>query len=365
MARRTGFVALAAVAASAQDCRDQNLWPFAAESVWNTPLGSGAEWAPANLYPTAADAPQSFFSDDDYFITTTADDPSTAWYSQGWWGPPYDEAHCNITGPYHGNITFPYNRTVTAFGNNNAAAILQPDNRSLVLTQPLYRCTPGSPILSLYDSDHGTADIRGNGTWGGHGGSSLSALGGAIRLGELLPGAAPMRHALKLELYAKQYYYNHTPCFHWPALNCDGYYNDPSSPLAYGGTDPLLTPGALLAVPPAAVPALNASLQTEPARRILFSLANYGGYIVDDTAWYRGTFCTEHGVTDEFYAAYGFSFNVDNSTTVPQETQWYADLLALFRSLQIVSNNGPNSIGGGGDPVQPLAPPFCNYTSTV
>ena len=33
----------------------------------------------------------------------------------------------------------------------------------------------------------------------------------------------------------------------------------------------------------ATLPALNASLQTEPARQIAWTLANYGGYICDDT----------------------------------------------------------------------------------
>jgi hypothetical protein len=42
---------------------------------------------------------------------------------------------------------------------------------------------------------------------GAHGGSGLSALGGVIRLHEIGPDAPPIRHALKLELFAHQYYY--------------------------------------------------------------------------------------------------------------------------------------------------------------
>jgi len=42
------------------------------------------------------------------------------------------------------------------------------------------------------------------------GGSGLSSFGGAIRLGELLPGAPPIQHALKLELFAHAYYF-----FNW------------------------------------------------------------------------------------------------------------------------------------------------------
>ena len=59
-------------------------------------------------------------------------------------------------------------------------------------------------------------------------GSGLSALGGAIRVGELLPTTGPIRHALKLELFAKQYYYwkvgttTNETCWRWPAIACDG-----------------------------------------------------------------------------------------------------------------------------------------------
>jgi hypothetical protein len=39
-------------------------------------------------------------------------------------------------------------------------------------------------------------------------------------------------------------------------------------------------------------------------------------------------------------------------------TPWGNDMLILFHALYLVDNNGPSSIGGGGTPVQPLAPPI-------
>lgn len=244
---------------------------------------------------------------------------------------------------------FPSDVVVTAFGNNNAAAILQPDNRTLWQTQPLYRCSPGSPILSLRCGHEGCiTDIQGNGTWGAHGGSSLSSIGGTIRLGELLPTHGPIRHALKLELFAKDYYFSKPPGFVWPALNCDGYAFDPSSPLAYGGSNPFLSPGALLAIPAN----VSVNVTTAPGAQLLWTLQNYGGYLVDDTAWNRGTFCVEHGVEDEFQAAYGYAFDASSGP-------FFNDLLRLFQALHIVVNNGPNTVGGGGTPRQPPPPPFC------
>jgi len=302
--------------------------------------------------------PKSFFSDDDYFIATTANDPQVPWFNQGWWGEPGGTAHCNITGSYVGLLHFPANLTVTAFDNNNAAAILQPDNDTLVLTQPLYVCTPRAAILSILDTSiHGRTSIRGNGTWGGHGGSSLSAIGGTIRRGELLPGSGPIRHALKLELFAKDYYYDKAPGFLWPALNCDGYaFACSENPNCYGGKNIFLSPGSLLAIPLNVSASIAGKMKTEPATSLLWTLTNYGGYLVDDTYYTRGTICTEHGVTDEFKSAWGYSFNA-----LPGD-DFYADLLLVFQNLWIVTNNGPYSIGGGGSPLQPLAPPICNYT---
>jgi len=38
---------------------------------------------------------------------------------------------------------------------------------------------------------------------------------------------------------------------------------------------------------------------------------------------------------------------------------FYNDMLQIYRSLHIITNNSPNSIGGGGTPLRPLAPPIC------
>lgn len=283
-----------------------------------------------------------------------------------WGGPTTPAAYCTVTGPEVRALHFPSSVNISTFGNNNAAALLLPDNDTLQLMQPLYVCGGGSPVLALeLPQGENSTSIRGPGTLGGHGGSGLNAIGGTIRLGELLPGAPPIAHALKLEFYAHQYYYrppsgNRSQCFHWPAVACDGYCFDcaGSPDECYGGANPLLTPGALLAVPPDAAPALNASLRTAPARRALAALATFGGYLVDDTAWNASSICTEHGVQDEFRATYGFAFGV-NANERGSAGAWYADLVAIFRALAIVVNNGPATPGGGGTPLAPPPPPFC------
>jgi len=336
------------------ECRDPLKWPFLSSSIWNTPIGSNAIFHDPKIFHSPFVLPHNFFSDDDYFIVTSETDPMTPWYNQGWWGNPDGEAHCNITGQFLRNIRFPVNLTVRQFGNNNAAALLQPDNHTIINTQPLYRCSFGSPVLSLLREDiAGQDDIRfGNGTWGAHGGSGLSSIGGTIRLGELLPHSPPIRHALKIQLNATAYYYDKRPGFVWPALGCDGYAFDLKNPHHYGGKDIYLSPGSLLAIPSH----IDIQLKTQPGKKLLFALKNYGGYICDNTVANRGTLGTEHGVTEEFESTYGYSFNAQPKGST---SQWYNDLLLLFQSLHIVINNSNRTIGGGGIPLQPPSPPFC------
>jgi hypothetical protein len=335
-------------------CRNPRTWPFLSSSIWNTAIGSGAVFHDPGIFRPPFLLPKNFFSDDDYFIVTTNDDPWTPWYNQGWWGHPGGEAHCNVTGKYISDIRFPFNHTVREFGNNNAASILQPDNHTIINTNPLYRCTPGSPVLGLLKPNvEVKGDIMfGNGTYGGYGGSGLSAIGGTIRLGELLPNAPPIHHALKIQLYGANYYYDQPPGYVWPALHCDGYAFDPNDPNRYGGHDIYLSPGSLLAIPSN----ITVKVTTVPGQKLLFALQNYGGYLCADTYAVRGTLNTEHGVTDEFQAAYGYPFN---SGPAGPGAAWYADMLALFQSLYVVINNSNSTVGGGGTPLQPPPPPIC------
>jgi len=266
-----------------------------------------------------------------------------------------------------GAVPWPPALTITA-GGNNALALLLPDGDSLIFTQPAYRCAPGptAPLLSLLDASHGKGSLRGVGNWGGHGGSGLNAIGGSLRLGELLPSgggaATPPPHVLKLQLWAAKYYYGSShgatwsTCFRWPALHCDGYFMNPA---LYNGTNKALKPGALLAVPPAALPGLVAALSTAPARALAWTLAHYGGLLADDTYADRATLNAEAGFTDAFEAAWGWPFQTWPGDERPGAAAWLADVLTLFRALHVVDSNGPGAPGGGGAPLQPPPPPFC------
>ncbi|MDP3180556.1 MAG: hypothetical protein Q8M67_01935, partial [Bacteroidota bacterium] len=106
---------------------------------------------------------------------------------------------------------------------NAGLAVLMPDRKTIKQTQPFAHCTAGQPGTSQYLFED--QDIYGDGLYGAHGGSGLSAIGGALRLGELTPTSGPIRHALKVNIYGKKniYYDAETKGFRWPAKRADGY----------------------------------------------------------------------------------------------------------------------------------------------
>ena len=51
-------------------------------------------------------------------------------------------------------------------------------------------------------------------------------------------------------------------------------------------------------------------------------------------------------------------FSFDGSPS--QNSAWFNDFKKMMAVIKVVDNNNPGSIGGGGTPRQPLAPPFSN-----
>lgn len=219
----------ASAAAPAPTCRDARVWPYNTSSIWNMPIGAAAAYAPAGIFPGPAAPKDGVFIDEDYFVETVWGDPTIDWYSQGHWNSTPDCEQFPWS-PLVGRVPWPQNLTITIPGNN-ALALLQPDGDSLLFTQPAYRCTVDAPLLSIHDTWHMTGSLRySDGNWGGHGvllarvatcacrarppprrdagGSALNAIGGSLRLGELLPtSGGPPTHTLKLQLWAKYYYF--------------------------------------------------------------------------------------------------------------------------------------------------------------
>jgi len=150
----------------------------------------------------------------------------------------------------------------------------------------------------------------------------------------------------------------------WPATGS----NAGNSSGAYTGTNPYVAPGALLAIPAAVAPAV--AVTTTIGRKIKQALVDYGGYLVDGTgpeslppSRQSAAVCMDALVNAEMRAAYGFAMTYPQGVTNADDPEaggaLYQDLLTIFRGLHAVTNNGPSSVGGGGEPRQPMQAALC------
>ncbi|MGD0920798.1 MAG: hypothetical protein ABSA70_03420 [Terriglobia bacterium] len=328
---------------SGSSSRDPLTWPFASNSIWNQPVGSGAVYVDAGFVAAA-----NVTVDEDWWIVTSSADPVTNVYNPYQWGQ-----RCGSGTPWNSTTHFPSALIVPDAQPpdtpNYASAILEPDGRTIQQYEPTARCAAGGPLYG-YQAD--TVDLFGDGTHGGHFGSGLSSIGGTIRVGELRPSAGAIHHALKLEAWAQTYYYYSAsrPGYRWPADRADDY-----APAQYHGTNPALTEGSLLAIP-RSVSISTLGLETDAARKIAQALQDYGGYIVDDTAWDDFQFATEVNPSDsvrkQFLADYGYQIDAGNGTP------FFRDINIIYEALKVIDNNGPDRVGGGGTPLVPPAPPL-------
>eukprot|EP01047_Picozoa_sp_COSAG01_P008937 COSAG01_NODE_360_length_18184_cov_21.881780_19_plen_410_part_00 len=377
-------------------CRDAHRQPFLASSIWNTPLGVGAQLRDVGL---AGFSTGQYHDDENFVVPSGADTVDVV--NQGWWGPTPAPArgecpkanasntycHCVVFGNTSGTqLSIPHDWTTGSQAGNNGATFML-NATHVVQMQPTYRCSPGSPVLAEWEQwrlnpPHGPPDryltsLYGAGSYGAHGGSGLSSLGGQIRRGELNESAPDIQHALSFELFAHRWYYcseeqrahgtgpqsNRSSCFRWPALTADSYAVTKGHELAYGGTNSYLQPGTLLAVPARAAASIATTLNTTVGKRILRALATYGAYLVDDAAGtYLGKFGKtninyEQGVAEEVMENEGLIVGASPHT---QQGVLFNDLTRIFRAMQAVSNNGPSSVGGGGGGrLVPPPPPLC------
>jgi hypothetical protein len=328
---------LRAKTAHGEDLRDPWLWPFAATSIWNTPVGADARYVPAGLGKAKYVA-----LDDELLYKVPADAPKrTLFAPKGW------ETRAGGTLNL-GEIRVPDDLLVPdakkGWTPNFCAAFLQPDGRTVVNVAPLCRVEKGGPVYG-YRFDN--TDLWGDGIHGSHGASRMSALGGSIRKGELT-GKDPIRHALKVDIYCKPYCYfgDDRKGFRWPAAGADGY----ASKESYAGKNKAVVMGSLLAIPPDQTPE-KLGLKTAVGKKLFSALQDYGAYVVDDSAWDAHYLCAEQGVKEEVKKETGLDVEGDRGDL-------FDDVNALFVALSVIDNNDPKAVGGGGKRRAAAPPPL-------
>jgi hypothetical protein len=349
----SGNKSLATVVTSGS--RDPLKQPFASNSIWNMPIGSGARFVRANLNPKPGNniwAAMPGIDDEKIILKPSAPLVNINYSNAAWTG----KNRCSATGGLMYQVPMPSNYIIPNTNKNSSAVFLLKDGRTLVQTQPVARCTAGGPATAY--AKFANVDLYGAGITGAHGGSGLSAIGGSIRLGELRPGTTTgPRHALKVNVYAKEALYKCTTrsaCSRWPATTSDsyavGWYGSASK-----NSNTAMKMGALLAIP-GTVSIASLGLETTPAKQLAWTLQNYGAYIVDDTYAAGFDFSAEDGPDGSKRAEFKRDWGFEMNQKVQGNTAWVRDVQRLMKALSVVDNNSPTSIGGGGTPRQPLAP---------
>jgi hypothetical protein len=325
-------------AASLEDAaatRDPWEWPFSRDSIWNMPLGADAQYLPANLAPAG-----HIGCDIEWHIRVNKGDPVYPVLSPSSWGKrwPGDKEL--------GTLQFPEDLIIPdadpPHTPNACAAFLMPDGRTLRQLEPACRVEQGKHIVGwLHGEDQ---DLYGMGIKGTHYGSGLSAFGGSIRKGELTR-KQPIRHALKINIWGKKYLYygEDRKGFRWPADRSDSYAKD-----NYGGKNPAMVMGTLLAVPPG-LSAEALGVKTAVGKKIFQALQDYGAYIADDSAWDAHDLSVERGVPEEVKAKYGYAMT-------GYDGPFWEDMNKIVTVLAYVDNNSESNVGGGGTPRKALAP---------
>ncbi|MBT0566289.1 hypothetical protein [Williamsia sp. CHRR-6] len=338
--------------------RDPLRQPFSSNSIWNTAIGSGARYVPARLPAVPGGdqyAPMPQNDQTSIILTPTAPLTELRYSKAAWTGAD----RCVPTGSeVFYRVPMPSDYRVPSSSNNEGASWLMPDGRTINNSGPLARCRTGGYATSVDTSS--PVDLYGDGISTSLGGSGISGLMGALRRGEMTPATAGtgVRHALRINVDTDRQLSvcpQEQNCYRWPATSADR-----DADRAYGrlGTDipSAMKMGALLAIP-ASVDIDRLGLRTVPGRQLAWTLQNYGAYITDSTACACFAIVSEKGpqgsFAEQFRRDYGFSFE----QRVADNSPWTQDLQKIVVALAVVDNNGPQSIGGGGMPRQPAAPP--------
>ena len=338
--------------------RDPFLQPFSSESPWNTPIGSDAQFVPAGL----GNSYNYVALDLNYLIVASPGDQAVPVLRPGF------PSRCDGTEPYVNTdgspvlVALPFETLIedvseTSTPDNNIA-VLQPDGETVMEFSAAARCEEGGPLFGWHEAttDRGLERMVGRLSddglhLGANGGSGLTALGGAIRRHEI-DGTHPIPHALRISLPVFDYSQAGGECRVWPALRHDAYACNEGSELDYIGPGPV-TMGSLLALDPG----LNVDeigLELPFSVRIAKTLQTFGAYTAVTTSSYspgRVQIAFE-GIAAAPHFTSSVLAPIQEIADIPEiAPAWLRDWNRILPLLNVIQNNGPQSVGGGGTPL--------------
>ena len=323
---------------SSATSRSPYTWPFSWNSIWNLPIASTATYAPSDI---KSDGSSETSGGDDYDSTNPT-------------FPVVTLENARLANNSIGPVSVYGDPAMTADGEwNTCSAFLGTDNTSVYQGETTELTAGGNPYFGgSDDTAWAPVNIEGTGITGCHGGSGLSGLGGTLTLADLTqPG--PITHVLKVALDGAVNYSSANGGFRWPAVNADSGYTDSSSDNYYGGSNPNVQQGSLLALPTSISPS---SFTNPMVAKIAQAMQDYGTYIVDTTAtggYDLSTLITNYNASSQLVS------DVCGASCNP--SSFNSQLDTLFQDLDVVTNNTPSTPGGGvigASRCAPYAPQF-------
>lgn len=306
--------------------RDPALWPFSAKSAWNHPLCSGARYMSVESPRFNPDKGVTLAVDEDAIpiYIATANDPERIVYHT------VKDKNKTLRIPKSATPERSINKYMNVIDEKHykvyelkGVQFQSEDDSIHVLQNAYYNSVQENAGVYTNNAPHGTR---------AYGGSSL---GGIIRKGELKGG---IRHAIGVSVPVAALNQN-SPTgrpYVWPASTAAVLWEQ-----TYGKTGNLHL-GSLLAIPPS-VDIKKIGIGTSgPAYEIARALQDYGAYIIDHA--------------DDAPTDLKIFFEPTVKEEMPRELNGQVALLMRF--LQVVTNNTPDTIGGGGKPRRAFAPPF-------
>ena len=323
-------VSLAALPTS----RDPVQWPFAADSPWNTPIGSGARFAalePGGLDLTTGIHIVSARLSHPSFRETPANDPVELLIA----GQPAPLASLRLP-----------DAALAATAISRNLHLIAADGFTLYEVFGAQRAA-GRVLIGNNIKRH---DLRGSGVppdFASANGSGLTPFAGSLTRAEL---TGPIRRVLGSVAPLEAITARADGTAHvWPAGWSQANIPALRAKMATRGNVHL---GSLLAIPPS-VDLANLGVGTNG---LVFELAralqDYGLYVKDA---FDGEWFTEwHQAGSPHLVICG-----DFASAADLPPNFHAQLGHVIRHLQVVVNNSPQTIGGGGQPrVKTSAPPF-------
>jgi hypothetical protein len=308
--------------------RDPSQTPFASTSVFNLPLGSGARWTPNAQLSHARVFVNTVDNYNENIWVGTASDPVVTIT---------DKATSGGTPGIH-HVHVPTN-AVASGGRDGTFTVDDTTTHTWYSGGGFRRTGPHTATVASFSAE----PDYGSGIEDDHGNQDQGV--GTLREGDLRAGT--VNHMLRIEMpefMLKSY--SRTSTRHlapnaWPQTEEDGFALNGKGGPRYTGTIPF---GVTIGIPHSI--AEPAGIAANPGTNLLWhALQEHGAMVRDSTD-------NNHGPTVVFQA----DQNVDPNAPVVKDIDRHG--AEVMKYAQILANQGPHSVNGGGRPVVPLDPPL-------